>query len=170
MELQTENLKSSHFRKDFNCGHEILDNYLMKQVNQDIKKKLSVCFVIAEKEDEKNVVKGYYTLSNYGIPREMIPPENEKKFPRAYKTIPTTLLGRLARDKDFNGKRAGEFLLLDALHKCHETSMQIASFAVIVDPIDDNAKSFYEKYGFKTLPDSEKMFLPMHTVNQLFQN
>lgn len=170
MELQTENLKSSHFRKDFNCGNEILDNYLKKQVNQDIKKKLSVCFVIAEKDDEKDVVKGYYTLSNYGIPREMIPAEIEKKFPRAYETIPTTLLGRLARDKNFNGKRAGEFLLLDALHKCHEASMQIASFAVIVDPIDDNTKSFYEKYGFKTLPDSEKMFIPMHTVNQLFSN
>lgn len=168
MELQTENLKSSHFRKDFDCGNEILDNYLKKQVNQDIKKKLSVCFVITENDDEKDIVKGYYTLSNYGIPRALIPAEIEKKFPRAYDTIPTTLLGRLARDKNFKGKKAGEFLLLDALHKCHTASSQIASFAVIVDPIDDDAKTFYKKYGFKELPDSEKMFLPMATINQLF--
>lgn len=168
MELQTVNLKPSHFRKDFNCGNEILDNYLKKQVNQDIKKRLSVCFVIAENDDEKDIVKGYYTLSNYGIARELIPEELEKKFPRAYDTIPTTLLGRLARDKNFKGKRAGEFLLLDALKKCHTASSQIASFAVIVDPIDDDAKSFYKKYGFIELPDSEKMFMPMATVNQLF--
>jgi len=41
--------------------------------------------------------------------------------------------------------------------------------AVIVDSIDDKAQRFYEKYGFIILPDSEKMFLAMKTIEQLFK-
>jgi hypothetical protein len=41
--------------------------------------------------------------------------------------------------------------------------------AVIVDPIDNNAISFYKKYGFIELPDSGKMFLPMTTISKLFK-
>ncbi len=168
MTLQAENLKSSHYREDFCSGKELLDNYIKKQASQDIKKKLSVCFVIIENEDQKEKVKGYYTLSNSGIPREMIPESYQKKFPKSYTTIPVTLLGRLARDKNFKGKRAGEFLLMDALYQCYLAAKKIASFAVIVDPIDKEAESFYEKYGFIFLPDSKKMFLPMKTIDQQF--
>lgn len=169
MEYQTENLKSSHHREDFSCGKEPLDNYIKKQASQDAKRKLAVCFVIIQHEDNLNKVKGYYTLSNEGLPRELIPTKYQKKFPRTYEFIPTTLIGRLARDKHFKGNRVGEFLLLDALYKCHISAKSIASFSVVVDPIDDDAKAFYEKYGFELLPDSERMFLPMKTVNQLFE-
>mgnify|MGYP003625019082 CR=1 FL=1 len=168
MKLQTEILKSDHYRDDFNCGNDILNNYLKKQANQDVKKKLSVCFVVCEIEDERNVVKGYYTLSNYGISRGLIPEKFQKKFPKSYKTIPATLLGRLARDEKYGAPRAGEFLLMDALYKTYITSQDIASFAVVVDPIDEKAKSFYSKYNFIELPDSKKMFIPMKTLSELF--
>jgi len=39
--------------------------------------------------------------------------------------------------------------------------------AVIVDPISDSARSFYNKYGFIALKDSSKMFLPMNTIKKL---
>ncbi|MFT5336978.1 MAG: putative GNAT family N-acyltransferase [Sphingobacteriales bacterium] len=169
MELQTENLKSSHHREDFSCGKEPLNNYIKRQVSQDIQRKLAVCFVIIETEDKLEKVKGYYTLSSEGIPRDTIPEKFQKKFPKSYESIPSTLLGRLARDKNVNGTRVGEFLLIDALYKCHVSAKSIASFAVVVDPIDDEAKSFYEKYGFTLLPDSERMFISMKTVDQLFQ-
>ena len=41
--------------------------------------------------------------------------------------------------------------------------------AIIVDPLDEEAITFYTKYGFITLPDSAKMFLPMQTVANLFK-
>jgi hypothetical protein len=53
-------LSSNHIRKNFSCGKAPLDNYIKTQVNQDIKRKLAACFIFA---DEKNEVKGYYTLS-----------------------------------------------------------------------------------------------------------
>jgi hypothetical protein len=40
--------------------------------------------------------------------------------------------------------------------------------AVVVDPIDEEAVSFYKKYGFIELPGSGKMFLPMNTIAKVF--
>ena len=99
MELQTVSLQKSHFRADFDCGQALLDDYLKTQVNQDIKRKLAACFVTSEVQNNQEYVKGYYTLSNTAISRELIPEMFQKKFPKTYKSIPATLLGRLARDK-----------------------------------------------------------------------
>lgn len=163
----SELLNPKHKKSDFSCGNEMLDNYLNKQANQDIKRKLSVCFVI--KEEETDLIKGYYTLSNNSIPLELVPNELRKKLPRSYEAIPTTLLGRLAIDNKFQGQGIGKLILVDALKRSYELSKTIGSFAVVVDPVDNNAERFYDKYGFIKLPDSGKMFLPMKTIGQLFE-
>jgi predicted GNAT family N-acyltransferase len=168
MKLQTVGLASAHKRDDFNCGHLVLDDYLKKQATQDIKKRLSACFVLFENKKSTLKITGYYTLSNTSISRELIPTELQKKFPKAYDTIPATLLGRLARDKSVKGKGHGEKLLIDALYRCHLASKELGSYAVVVDPIDVKAESFYSEYGFKQLPDSNKMFLAMKTIDHLF--
>lgn len=163
----TENLNSNHRKKEFSCGKEILDKYLQNQANQDVKRKLSACFVL--NDEESNLLKGYYTLSNNSIPLGMIPIEFQKKLPKSYSSIPTTLLGRLAIDNRFQAKGIGKLLLIDALKRSYEISKTIGSFAVIVDPLDEDAIQFYGKYGFIILPDSGKMFLPMNTIKSLFE-
>jgi predicted GNAT family N-acyltransferase len=163
----SEPLNSAHKKSDFSCGKEMLDVYIHKQANQDVKRKLSACFVINEKET--NLIKGYYTLSNNSIPSKFVPNKIQKKLPRSYESIPTTLLGRLAIDNRFQGQGIGKLILIDALKRSYEISKTIGSFAVIVDPIDQDAEKFYEKYGFIKLPDSGKMFLPMKTISQLFK-
>lgn len=163
----TENLNSEHRKKEFSCGKELLDNYLHKQANQDIKRKLSACFVITD--NETKLLKGYYTLANNSIPQELIPIEFQKKLPKSYSSIPTTLLGRLAVDNRFQGMGIGKLLLIDALKRSYEISKTIGSYAVVVDPIDKDAENFYFKYGFISLPDSGKMFLPMNTIKALFE-
>ena len=60
--------------------------------------------------------------------------------------MPATLLGRLAVDRRRQGKGYGRFLLADALYRAARS--EIASFAVIVDPKDDNARRFYERESF----------------------
>ena len=162
----TELLDVKHRKKDFICGKDMLDRYFHEQANQDIKKKLSACFV--KEDNETGLVQGYYTLSNSSVPKDFIPFEIQKKLPPSYSSIPVTLLGRLAVDSRFHGKGIGKLLLLDALYRSYDLSKQIGSFAVIVDPLDSEAKDFYSKYGFINLPDSGKMFLPMKTIEQLF--
>jgi predicted GNAT family N-acyltransferase len=162
----TESLNPKHRKKEFSCGKEMLDNYLHKQANQDIKRKLAACFVLNDKE--MNLLKGYYTLANNSIPQELIPTEFQKKLPKSYISIPTTLLGRLAIDNRFLGKGIGKLLLIDALKRSYEISQSIGSFAVVVGPLDNDAEKFYDQYGFIKLPDSGKMFLPMNIIKSLF--
>src|SRR5680860_1855373 len=113
MNLITVKLNSGHRKREFSCGKEMLDNYLYRQAKQDVKRKLSASFVLEDKETL--LIKGYYTLANHSIPRQILHEEIKRKLPKSYLSIPTTLLGRLAIDKRFQGKGIGKLLLVDAL-------------------------------------------------------
>jgi len=165
MSYITALLEASHERAKFSCGNAMLDNYIQKQARQDVKAKVSACFILSDDDKE---IKGYYTLSNGSIPNSQLPESVLKKLPR-YQDLPVTLLGRLAIDNKFKGQKLGKLLLLDALKRSYDTSSNIGSMAVIVDPIDQEATDFYSKYGFILLPDSGRMFLPMATIEQLFK-
>lgn len=162
-----ELLDKKHNRADFDCGKELLNNYLKHQAGQDVKRKLSACFVLAE--SATNTIQGYYTLSNNSIPLSSFPEPIQKKLPKAYGSIPTTLLGRLAIDQRYQGKGIGKILLIDALKRSYSISEEIGSFAVVVDPRDQEAEAFYEKYDFIKLPDSGKMFIATKTLKELFE-
>ena len=166
MSYLTVILDTPHKKADFECGNELLTSYLKQQANQDVKKDLSRCFVMLNEDDN---IKGYYTISSSSINKELIPEDIKKKLPKSYGDIPVILIGRLARDIKFKGEGIGELLLLDALQRCHDVSKSVGCMAVIVDPIDENAKTFYLKYGFILLPDSKRMFLHMKTINDLFK-
>lgn len=166
MSYLAEPLDSGHDRENFSCGQELLDNYFWRQAKQDVKRKLSACFVLVDKKTKK--ISGYYTLSSNSISHDLIPDSFKKKLPKSYLSIPVILLGRLAVDKGFQGKGIGKILLIDALKRCFDTSDSIGAFAVVVDPISKDAEKFYDKYGFIKLPDSGKMFIPMKTVKELF--
>ncbi len=161
-----ELLDKKHNREDFGCGKELLNNYLKNQAGQDVKRKLSACFVLME--NETKFIQGYYTLSNNSIPLSSFSEEIQKKLPKSYTSIPTTLLGKLAIDKKYQGQGIGMILLIDALKRTYEISKEIGSFGIVVDPIDDEAKSFYQKYDFIELPDSKKMFIATKTLKELF--
>lgn len=165
MSYLTKLLSAEHIKDHFNCGQPLLSQYLHKQAKQDIKRQLAACFVML---NDRNEVKGYYTLSNAGIDRDLLPEVIRKKLPPSYQSLPVTLLGRLARDLNYPGERLGELLLMDALKRSYEASFSIGSMAVVVDPIDESARNFYLKYGFIDLPDSGKMFLSMKTIANLF--
>jgi len=167
--ITTEILSNSHkkLKLDFSCGKELLDTYLRTQASQDIRRKLSACFVSLN--EEAGLIQGYYTLSNNSIPLDIVPDNFKNQLPNSYYSIPTTLLGRLAVDERFKGTGVGKMLLIDALGKSYEISKSIGSFAVVVDPLDEDAENFYTKYGFIQLPDSRKMFLSMKTIEKLFE-
>lgn len=150
-------------RSNFTCGVKDLDTYLINYVSQDIKRNLSVCYV--NLDNEKNIL-GYYTLSSSSIDKDTLDSRYSNKIP--YETIPVTLLGRLAISTTCQGKGIGKLLLIDALKRVYELSKSIASYAVIVDPINNEAKEFYEKYGFIEL-DSGRMFFPVKSIKKLFE-
>jgi len=162
----TNVLSSIHIKENFDCNKDLLNGYIHRQASQDVKRRISACFVLA---DDDRVIKGYYTLSSSSIQRDHLPVETIKKLPGSYTDLPVTLMGRLAIDKKHFGKGFGALLLLDALKRSFDASVNnVGSMAVIVDPIDQEAINFYEKYGFILIPDSGKMFLTMSTISKLF--
>jgi ribosomal protein S18 acetylase RimI-like enzyme len=157
-----------HDRAAFACGVEALDRYLREQAGQDARRRAAAPFVLVTQD---NRIAGYYTLSASVIMADDLPAETVKKlkWPR-YQQLPATLIGRLARDLSFRGQRIGELLLVDALKRAFE-NVEIASLAVIVDAKDEDARRFYERYGFLSFPDTRsRLYLPMKTVGRLFDS
>lgn len=71
-------------------------------------------------------------------------------------------------DRRRQGKGYGRFLLADALYRAARSD--IASFAVIVDAKDDNARRFHERESFLSFPDQPmKLFRPMADIRRLFE-
>ena len=163
-DFRIEPLGSQHNRAGFHCSTEALENYLRNQAGQDVKKGVAAAFVLTP---DGRAIAGYYTLPQFSVSLEHIPPETAGRLPK-YPDVPATLIGRLAMSEKYRGQGLGEKLLLDALQRCFVHSKEIGSFAVVVDAKDDQAKSFYQKYGFLELPAvPNRPFLPMKTIEQM---
>jgi GNAT superfamily N-acetyltransferase len=159
--------KKKHDRAAFSCEQESLDRYLKEHATQEIKKRVAAVYVLTP--DGKTIA-GYYTLSQYAIEAGELSPElvQQLHLPK-YDKLPATLLGRLARSKEFKGRGLGELLLMGVLKRAREHSRNIASVAVVVDGIDENARAFYRRYGFIDIPNHpNRLFISMKTVAQLF--
>jgi len=161
--LRVEALNSRHDRSKFDSGVEPLDRYFRTQAGQDARKLMAAPFVLVLPDDR---IAGYYTLSSTSVQLGELPEQIARKLPR-YPLAPATLLGRLAVDQRQLRKGYGRFLLADALWRAARS--EIASFAVVVDAKDDNARRFYERESFLSLPDQPmKLFRPMADIRRLF--
>jgi ribosomal protein S18 acetylase RimI-like enzyme len=156
-------LNSTHDRTGFQCGVEALDSYLKKQAKQDIKRHISRVFVATMPNNPKVVI-GYYTLSTLSIELNQIPEKLARKLPKH--PVPAALIGRLAVNNAAQGQGVGKMLLADAIKRTLAVSDQIAIYAMVVDAINDNAKRFYEQFGFKRLSDDRpRLFLPLKSIS-----
>ena len=149
-------------RSQFQCGAKALDHYFQHQVGQDVRRRITACFV-ATSVDAR--LAGFYTLAAASIPLNDLPTALLKKLPR-YPQVPVVRMGRLAIDLAFKGQGLGAALLADALMRCCKA--EIAAFALVVDAKDDTAAAFYAHHGFLALPEqSLTLFLPLATARTL---
>ncbi len=110
------------------------------------------------------------TLSATSILLTDLPDKTARKLPK-YPQVPATLLGRLAIDSRFQGKGYDELMLMDALRRALQAASEVASFAVVVDAIDEHAQTFYAHYEFRPFSGRTlRLFLPMKTIADLFYN
>ncbi len=165
-----ESLGEQHLRLRavFSCGEGALDRYLRERARREMEQRIAAVRVLYDGEEDR--LAGYYTLSAVAVERGDLPSAFTHRVAR-YRVYPATLIGRLAVDREYQGRRLGGRLLLDALARALSTSRQVASVAVITDAKDEDAQSFYEHYGFRLLPTERhdrRLFLPMRTVELLF--
>ena len=164
MNWTVEPLLPSHDRSAFSCGHDQLDNYLRRLAGQHARKGFGRTFVATRPHETR--VLAYYTLASSSVAFANAPSDLARKLPQY--PIPVALLGKLAVDQSAQGERLGEHILMDALHRVLAVSTEMAIYAVEVHAINDNARRFYERYGFTQFQDHpHHLFLPLATIERL---
>jgi len=158
-----------HDRENFDCGVEPLDRYLKQQASQDMRRQVAAVFVL--RDEDTGPIAGYFTLSQSSVRLGTLPEMLAKRLPRQ-NSVPVTLLGRLAVDRQFQGKGIGRQLLIAAMRRAYAVLSDVAAWSLVVDAKDDRAAAFYRRFGFEPLDDVEqarRLFLPMKTVEDLLK-
>jgi predicted GNAT family N-acyltransferase len=150
-------------RSGFACGIDLLDRYFKHQAGQDQRRHLAHCFVA--RDAESGTIAGYFSLSATSILLADLPEALTRRLPR-YDKLPAVLVGRLAVDLRFRGRRLGEALLVNAIYRAHKSDPAV--FAVVVDAISAEAAAFYRKYQFTPFDSRPlSLFLPISFINKL---
>jgi ribosomal protein S18 acetylase RimI-like enzyme len=165
IEYHCEALGAHHQRATFACGVAELDRYFHQQVTQDIRRRVTSCFVAVAATS--GAIAGYYTLASAGIPIGEVPAELLRRLPR-YPTLPAVRIGRLAVDGAYRGRGVGELLLFDAAARAYRADQ--ANYALLVDAKDETASAFYRRYGFAPYASNPLiLFLPLATAVQAIE-
>jgi GNAT superfamily N-acetyltransferase len=158
LKFTVEPLGQDHDRAAFKSGVEPLDRYLATQATQDIRRRISGCFVAIEAGAAEQIC-GFYTLATTSIPLPDVSAAIAKKLPR-YPLIPAVLIGRLAVAETYRGKGLGGALLVDGISRTLRADLM--AFAVVVDAKDDAAASFYKHHGFVSFSSVPmRLYLPL---------
>ncbi len=161
--IRPETLTEAHQSIDFDCGNDVLNDWLKKRALKNQASGASRTFVIGK---EGRVV-GYYALSSGSVERLEAPKAIARNMPE---TIPVMLLGRLAIELDAQGQGLGAALLKDALLRVLSVAKNVGVRAILVHAISEDAKRFYLGYGFQVSPiDSMTLVLPMKNIEALLQ-
>lgn len=158
MPYKIEPIQKWHDRASFDCGQPFLNDYLQQFARQNHEKGIARAFVMVP-EERGNPVVGYYTISASAQAFESIPDQLRKNLPKY--PVPVARIGELAVDKSLQGKGLGDALLISALTRIVSAAEKMAVWAIIVDPIDQVAASYYQGHGFEPLLDCNSLFLTM---------
>ncbi len=148
-------------RGAFCSGVDALDQYFRERVTQDVRRRVSNCFVLL---DAENQVTGYCTFAAAGIPLADLPESLTKRLPR-YPSLPAGLIGRLAVERRYQRRGPGAFLVVDAVARALRAEPAI--YALVVDAKDDHAAAFYARLGFHRFTiQSNRLFIPISAIAQ----
>lgn len=139
-----------HDRSRFDCGSPELDRYLRERAMQDMRRRVTSCFVAVDQDEE---VAGFFTLAATSLPVDQLSAERAKRLPR-YPVVPAVLLGRLAVALAHQSRQLGGALVADAILRASRS--EVMAYAMIVDAKDDSAARFYAHLGFERLGDDTR--------------
>lgn len=155
--MQVLPLTGRHDRQGFDCDRQELNDWLRQVARQHQDKGLSKTFV-AVREIEPTRICGYYALTLAELENRHLPDAWRKKLPHR---IPGVRLGRLAVDRQYQGKGLGELLLIDALTRARRIYTEAGGIGLFVDALDAQTAGYYRRFGFEVAPDNPLLlFLP----------
>ncbi len=161
-EIRIEALGPGHDRRGFSCGDAELDAYLQRFARQHMASNVSRTYLACQ----GSAILGYYSLAMAGIQKNQLPERHQGRFPNF--PLPVARLARLAVDLRHQRQGLGELLLADALYRCHRLAGEIGMAGVIVDAKHEQAKAYYQRFEFESLPDSPlTLWLPTTAIASL---
>lgn len=161
MTLRIERLAAQHQRGGFDCGDVDLNQFLSQQAGQLARK--NFCKTYVALADDGVAVLGFVSVSVGQTQTVQLPPQ--LKLPRY--PAPILRIGRLAVDRQSQGKGIGQCLVGFALRMAVEFSQQVGLYAVVVDAKHEQARQFYTALGFTaTLDDPLCLYLPVATLQK----
>jgi GNAT superfamily N-acetyltransferase len=160
--LAPERLHAQHDISQFENGkHPSLDAWLQNRALAS-EGMSARTYVVCARDAPQRVV-GYYAISTAMEQRVTLP--NAKLRQAMPDQVPLLLIGRLAIDRQYQGKGLGADLLLDGVRRCLEVSEIAGVRAIITHAIDDDAVRFYQHHGFLRCPLGDRvMLLPIETA------
>jgi GNAT superfamily N-acetyltransferase len=140
-----EPLGADHELDGLESGVAPLDAWLKQRARRNEVEGASRTFVICV---GRRIV-GYYSLAAGSILHNAATGKVRRNMPDP---VPVLLLGRLALDRAWRRKGLGADLLQDAVLRAIGAAETIGVRALLVHAISEEAKSFYEKHGFRASP------------------
>lgn len=139
-------LATYHQLDGFACGEPTLDGWLKRRALANQLSGASHTFVVADADGR---VVGYYAMAAGAVSHQMATSGVRRNMPDP---IPVMVLARLAVARQAQGLQLGGALLQDSVHRAVAVSQNAGVRAVLVHALHENAKRFYEHYGFRESP------------------
>jgi len=158
-----QSISRNHSRRVFDCGHSQVNQWSQSNALQHQEKCLSATKTVI---DGDGAIAGFYTLATGQVDFGDLPTDISRKLPR--RALPVAILAWLGVNLTHQRRNLGEILVAQALRDCYEAGKTFAFVAIIIDCIDDRAKSFYKRWDFLELPGNPyRLFLPAKTLTSM---
>lgn len=159
-----EKLRRDHDVDLFDCGHGALNRFLIRYAFQNQQAEASQTYVALVGD----AVVGFYTLVVAQVEYDNAPQRLGKGI--AKHPIPLMLLARLAVATNSQGKGLGSGLLKDAMLRTLHAADIAGIRAIAVHAKDDDARAFYERFGFVQSPtDPYHLFVLLKDVRRILK-
>ena len=140
-----ERLTAAHDVSAFDSGAPDLDDWLKKRALANEDTGASRTYVVCS----GGRVVGYCALASGGVAQVQAPGRVRRNMPDP---VPVMILGRLAVDRAWQGHSLGRSLLRDAVLRTLQAAEIGGIRAILVHAISEDAKRFYQRYGFRDSP------------------
>lgn len=147
-----EPLGPRHDISQFSSGVPALDTWLQSKARLNEAKGGARTYVACDGDR----VAGFYSLAASAVEKRRLSSRASRNMPEP---VPVILLGQLAVDSAYQGRRVGSDLLVDAARRARTAAEIIGARAIVVQAIDEQAKTFYGRFGFRPFSDREPLML-----------
>jgi GNAT superfamily N-acetyltransferase len=138
-------LNSLHQIETFDSGNSQLDEWLKGRALKNESEGASRTYVLCDGQ----AVIAYYCLATGAVAHTAATGKVRRNMPDP---IPVMVIGRLAVDRNWQGCGLGSALLRDAILRTLQAAEIAGIRAILVHAISEDAKQFYQKFGFTVSP------------------